>query len=229
VILLAGKLPDDFGSWRNLAITLLGIALFIVGSRVWGNAFKSLRNGHRIAHLLGALVLILGGVVFVTGWGQMYQSGNPEFLDSLIVTLYYALGTVPAEIIFGLILAYILYQDIIGKEAFRMLYFLPYITPSISSAVVFQIIFSSRETSLANQIVGWFGISPLKWRFEPRPVLQLLGFNVSGLAGGPSLALVSIIFFGIWSFIGYNTVIFLSGLGNIPKEIYEAAEIDWQQ
>jgi len=215
-----------FGSWKNLAIVISGILLFIAGSRVWSKAFQTLANGKRLAHLLGALILILGGVVFVTGWGQMYQSGNPEFLDSLIVTLYYALGTVPAEIIFGLILAYILYQDIMGKEVFRMIYFLPYITPSISSAVVFQIIFSSRETSLANRLIGLFGISPLKWRFEPKPILQLLGFNVSGLAGGPSLALITIIFFGIWSFIGYNTVIFLAGLGNIPKEIYEAAEID---
>jgi multiple sugar transport system permease protein len=133
---------------------------------------------------------------------------------------------VPAEVILGLVLAYILYQDIVGKETFRMIYFLPYITPSISSAVVFQIIFSSRETSLANQFIALFGIDPLKWRFEPRPVLQLLGFDVSGIGGGPSLALLTIMFFGIWSFVGYNTVIFLSGLGNIPKEIYEAAEID---
>ncbi len=57
-------------------------------------------------------------------------------------------------------------------------------------------------------------------------MLKLLGVNVSGLAGGPSLALLTIIIFGIWSFVGYNTVIFLSGLGNIPKEIYEAAEMD---
>ncbi len=211
-----------FGSWKNVGIVAAGIALFYAGSKVWGKAFQSLR----IARLIGALILILGGVVFITGWMQMYETGNSEFLDSLIVTLYYALGTVPAEVIFGLVLAYILYQDIVGKEAFRMIYFLPYITPSISSAVVFQIIFSSRETSLANQFIGLFGISPLKWRFEPRPVLQLLGFNVSGIGGGPSLALLTIIFFGIWSFIGYNTVIFLSGLGNIPKEIYEAAEID---
>ena len=215
-----------FGSWKNVGIIIAGIALFYAGSKVWGKAFQSLKNGKKLARLVGALILILGGVVFVTSWTQMYETGNSEFLDSLIVTLYYALGTVPAEVIFGLVLAYILYQDIVGKEAFRMIYFLPYITPSISSAVVFQIIFSSRETSLANQFIGLFGISPLKWRFEPRPVLQLLGFNVSGIGGGPSLALLTIIFFGIWSFIGYNTVIFLSGLGNIPKEIYEAAEID---
>jgi multiple sugar transport system permease protein len=215
-----------FGSWGNLLVLLAGLGLFILGFFVWRRAFQTMNNGSRIAHILGALVLILGGVVFVTGWGLMYETGNQNFLNSLIVTIYYALGTVPAEIILGLVLAYILYQDIQGKQVFRMIYFLPYITPSISTAVVFQIIFSSRETSLANQFIGFFGVDPLRWRFEPKPILNLLGFDVSGLAGGPSLALVTIIFFGIWSFVGYNTVIFLSGLGNIPKEIYEAAEMD---
>jgi len=215
-----------FGSWWNLLVLVAGIALFVLGFYVWNKEFQSIKNGHRLAHIIGALVLILGGVIFVTGWGMMYETGNKDFLNSLIVTVYYALGTVPAEIILGLVLAYILYQDIIGKEAFRIIYFLPYITPSISTAVVFQIIFSSRETSLANRLIGLFGADPLKWRFEPKPVLNLLGLDVSGLAGGPSLALLTIILYGIWSFVGYNTVIFLSGLGNIPKEIYEAAEID---
>ena len=213
-----------FGSWWNLLVLVAGIALFVLGFYVEQGVSK-IKNGHRLAHIIGALVLILGSHL-VTGWGMMYETGNKDFLNSLIVTVYYALGTVPAEIILGLVLAYILYQDIIGKEAFRIIYFLPYITPSISTAVVFQIIFSSRETSLANRLIGFFGADPLKWRFEPKPVLNLLGLDVSGLAGGPSLALLTIILYGIWSFVGYNTVIFLSGLGNIPKEIYEAAEID---
>lgn len=215
-----------FGSWWNLLVLVAGLGLMLLGSMVWGKAFQTLSHGRRLAHIAGALVLVLGGVIFVTGWGMMFRTGNKDFLNSLIVTVYYALGTVPAEIILGLVLAYILYQDIVGKEVFRMIYFLPYITPSISTAVVFQIIFSSRETSLANRLIGLFGVDPLKWRFEPKPVLKLLGFKVNGLAGGPSLALLTIIIFGIWSFVGYNTVIFLSGLGNIPKEIYEAAEID---
>ena len=215
-----------FGSWWNLLVLVAGMGLMFLGSMVWGKAFQTLSRGRRLANIAGALVLVLGGVIFVTGWGMMFRTGNKDFLNSLIVTVYYALGTVPAEIILGLVLAYILYQDIVGKEVFRMIYFLPYITPSISTAVVFQIIFSSRETSLANRLIGLFGVDPLKWRFEPKPVLKLLGFKVNGLAGGPSLALLTIIIFGIWSFVGYNTVIFLSGLGNIPKEIYEAAEID---
>jgi multiple sugar transport system permease protein len=69
-------------------------------------------------------------------------------------------------------------------------------------------------------------MDPLKWRFEPKAVTTLLGMNLEGFWAGPSLALVTIILFGIWTFIGYNTVIFLAGLGNVPKEIYEAAEMD---
>jgi len=215
-----------FGSWKNLLIILVGIGLLIAAEWVWKKAFRSNKNGEMIAKLLGAVVLLAGGGLFVTGWMQMAESGNAQFLNSLVVTLYYALGTVPAEIILGMVLAYILYQEIVGKEIFRMLYFLPYVTPSVTTAVVFQIIFSSRDTSLANRLIGWFGADPLKWRFEPKPFLNLLGINLKGFLAGPSLALISIILYGIWSFVGYNTVIFLAGLGNIPKETYEAAEID---
>jgi multiple sugar transport system permease protein len=125
-----------------------------------------------------------------------------------------------------MILAYILFQNIKGKEIFRMIYFMPYITPTVTTAVVFQIIFSSRDTSIANMVMNVLGMDPLKWRFEPRPVTQLLGLNLEGFLAGPSLALVTIILFGIWTYVGYNAVIFLAGLGNIPQEIYEAAEID---
>ncbi len=215
-----------FGSWTNLLITLAGIALIVAAFWLWNDAFKTLSQRKQILKLLAAVVFILGGVIFVTGWGQMYDSGNKSFLKSLIITLYYALGTVPAEVILGMILAFLLYQDIVGKDIFRMIYFLPYVTPSVTSAVVFQIIFSLRETSIANVVLGWFGISPQKWRFEPKPVLNLLGLNLTGFLAGPSLALVTIMLYGIWSFVGYNSVIFLAGLGNIPKETYEAAEID---
>lgn len=215
-----------FGKWENLALLIIGLGVIGLAFWVWNNAFKTKRTGPKIAKLVGAVIMIAGGAIFLTGWGQMMEMGNKQFLTSLIITLYYALGTVPAEIIIGLILAYILYQDIIGKEFFRMLYFLPYVTPSVTTAVVFQIIFSLRETSFANTLIGFFGIDPVKWRFEPKPLLNMLGINWKGFFAGPSLALVTIIIYGIWSFVGYNTVIFLAGLGNIPKETYEAAEID---
>ncbi len=121
---------------------------------VWNKAFRSSSTGGLIAKLLAAVILIVAGFVLTSGWGRMIAAGNSDFLNSLIITLYYALGTVPAEIILGMVLAYILFQNIKGKEIFRMIYFLPYIMPTVSTAVVFQIIFSSRETSIANMLLG---------------------------------------------------------------------------
>jgi len=215
-----------FGNWTNLLFILAGVILIVAAYWIWNKAFRSLSKGEMIARIIGAILLLAGGVIFISGWAQMNETGDPRFLESLIVTLYYALGTVPAEIVIGMVLAFILYQDIKGKDTFRMIFFLPYVTPAVSTAVVFQIIFSNRPTNIANTVIGLFGIDPLKWRFESKPVTTLLGMNLEGFWSGPSLALVTIILFGVWTFIGYNTVIFLAGLGNVPKELYEAAEID---
>ena len=108
-----------------------------------------------------------------------------------------------------------------------MLYFLPYITPVVATAVVFRTIFSPRDTALANQALSWIGMGPQKWLFEARPFFTVFfGLPAESFTGGPSMALVSVILFGVWSFVGSNVVVFLAGLGGIPKEIYEAAEID---
>jgi multiple sugar transport system permease protein len=221
-----GHYFDIFGDLTGFLMFLAGIGLFVLAYNVWNKAFRSVKAGGFLARLLASVILIAGGFVLTSGWGRMIAAGNSDFLNSLIITLYYALGTVPLEIILGMVLAYILFQNIKGKEIFRMIYFLPYITPTVSTAVVFQIIFSSRETSIANMVVGFFGMDPLKWRFEPNPVSELLGLNLQGFLAGPSLALVTIMLFGIWTYVGYNAVIFLAGLGNIPQEVYEAAEID---
>lgn len=235
-----------FGDWRSLILLAIGIGLVIFGFWVWRNAFKNQKHGAIISKIVSLVIILVGLIFFSTSWrlmseggtlikagwlaregaGPVIAKGNKDFLNSLMVTLYYALGTVPAEIIIGMVIAYILYQGIKGKEIFRMIFFLPYVTPAVTTAVVFQIIFSNRPTSIANTVVGLLGMDPLRWRFEPKPVTTLLGMNLTGFWSGPSLALVTIILFGIWTYIGYNTVIFLAGLGNVPKEVYEAAEMD---
>jgi ABC-type sugar transport system permease subunit len=73
------------------------------------------------------------------------------------------------------------------------------------------------------------GLDTLGWLNEPTGIFQLMaGSSVTlpAWAAGPSLSLVVIIIFGIWSFVGFNTVIFLAGLGGIPTSLYEAASID---
>ncbi len=215
------------GDWQGVAIFIVGLVLIITAYWIWQNAFRSMDNRKLVVGALGSFVLLVAGWMTASGWGRMIAAGDQDFLESLPRTLYYAMGTVPAEIAVALVLAYLLYQKIHGQEFFRMLYFLPYITPVVATAVVFRTIFNSRETSLANQFLSFFGKEPQRWLFEPKPFNNVMfGLNLEGFWAGPSMALVSIIFFGIWTYVGYNTVIFLAGLGSIPSELYEAAEID---
>lgn len=221
-------LGDDF---IGLLIFIGGFALLMIAYFVWTAAFKSTSNKKLIVGAITALVLIAGGFAISSGWARIMEVGDTRFLDALPITVFYSLGTVPAEIVIALVLAYILFQKIKGQEFFRMLYFLPYITPVVATAVVFRTIFSPRETSLANQVIEWVSLGnmgPFKWLFESKP-FNVIFFgleNLEGFFAGPSMALVSITFFGIWTYIGYNTVIFLAGLGAIPNDLYEAAEID---
>ncbi len=216
------------GDWTGLLLFLLGIGILILAYILWNKASKAKANLITTLKITAVALIILFGIIITFGWDKMIAAGDEEFLNSLIITVFYAVGSVPLQLIIALVLAYILFQNIKGKELFRMIFFLPYVTPVVTTAVVFRIIFSPRETSLANILIGKLGIEPLKWLFEPKAISELMfGLkDLSGLLAGPSLALITIILFGVWTFVGYNTVIFLAGLGGISKEVYEAAEID---
>lgn len=240
---------DLLGSWGGALAFVAGLFALLAAHWLWTTAFAK-SGWHRSGRVIIALLLMASGVVIALGWRTMLALGDGDFLGSLVITLYYALGTVPVQIAIALVLATMLFQKIRGRETFRMIYFLPYVTPQVAVAVVFAQIFSPRGSSLspgsnsiANQVLALFGIEPQRWLFEPTPLLELLfgdqigSFNawlgnmgvawqLDGLWLGPSLALVSIILFGIWTYTGLNVVIFLAGLGGIPKELYEAAEID---
>lgn len=216
------------GDWGGALVFAIGFILLFLAYLSWNQAFKAQSNRGMILKLGAAFLLIAGWLVIPVGWERMMVAGDKNFLGSLPITLFYALSTVPAELFIAMILAYILFQKIRGQEFFRMLYFLPYITPVVAAAVVFRTIFSPRETSLANQFLDFFNLPIQKWLFEPRSVTGLLlgTPDIEGFLAGPSLALVSVALFGVWTYVGYNTVIFLAGLGSIPGELYEAAEID---
>jgi multiple sugar transport system permease protein len=221
------------GDWLGAGIFFGGFILWLVAYIVWDNAAKNRDSSPLVRRWIPLLMVLAGFIAIGQGWGRMQAAGDPRFLNTLPVTAYYALGSVPIQLAISLVLAYILFQKIRGQEIFRMIFFLPYVTPVIATALVFRTIFSPRETSIANRFLTSIGLDPQKWLFEARPFLEVVfGIKLNGFLAGPSMALVAIIAFGVWTFIGYNTVIFLAGLGNIPKEVYEAAEIDganqWQ-
>ena len=121
------------------------------------------------------------------------------------------------------------YQSVLDSTAFWQSFFLPYITSTVASSAVWVWIFNPKHGPL-NQILEAIGIAPQQWMLQPRGVFQLLGravgIDVPKWAAGPSQALVAIMVFVIWFYVGWDTVIFLAGLGSIPPELYDAAKID---
>jgi multiple sugar transport system permease protein len=217
------------------ALAFFGGLVMIMGAHwLWTDAFRR-SGGATYLRVAGATVLLASGVFISLGWNLMREAGDDRFLEGLVRTVYYGFGSVPLQILLALGLASLLFQKIKGQELFRMLYFLPYVTPAVAGAAIFRSLFSPRPERPVNALLDFFGIPAQQWMFEARPVSQLLfgglleRFGVTDFSGfwaGPSLALVTVIIFGIWTYTGYNAVIFLAGLGNIPKDLYEAAEID---
>ena len=157
---------------------------------------------------------------------------DPEFGRSMAATLYYVIGTVPVSVFLGLIVANLLAQRIRARAFYRTMYFLPYVTSVVAAAAVWTLVFypASSERGLANAVMTWLGLPPQFWVEESQGVVQLIGshfhLRVPDWAAGPSLALVCVIIFSIWSSFGFDVVVLLAGLTSVPKEIYEAAALD---
>ncbi|MDQ6670561.1 MAG: sugar ABC transporter permease [Chloroflexota bacterium] len=148
---------------------------------------------------------------------------------ALLVTATYALISVPLQLGLGLWIAYLLYQKVRGQEVFRVLFFLPYITSTVASAAVWSYLYSP-DNGLLNSALRLVGLPAQHWLTEPRGVLALMGHAIGVdlplWMQGPSMALVSLIAFTTWVFVGYDIAIFLAGLGNVPTELYDAARVD---
>jgi multiple sugar transport system permease protein len=136
---------------------------------------------------------------------RMLEDSN--LLQSFKNTGIYIIFTVPIGIFLSILIAVLLNQKIKGKSVYRTLYFLPVITMPAAIAMVWRWLYNS-DYGLLNYLLSIFGIKGPQWVSDPK------------------IALYSIIVVAIWSGLGYNMVIFLSGLQGIPRSYYEAAEID---
>lgn len=140
------------------------------------------------------------------------------FWRSLLNNFTFALIVVPAQTALAVALAVLLNQKLRGMAIFRTFFFLPVVFPMALVAVVWTLIFARDASGLLNGFLSWlsFGLIP------PQDWL-----------GNPALALTSIAVMSIWAGVGFQMVIVLAALQDIPPELYEAASIDkasrWQQ
>lgn len=136
------------------------------------------------------------------------------FWKSLWNTLYYTIGTVPVNMIISLLLALLLNRQIMFRAFFRGSLFLPSVISTVVAGTLWQWIFNDNY-GIANYVLNMLGISSVGWLTNPK------------------IAMVPIIIATLWLRIGYNLVIYLAGLQNIPRMYYEASIVDganwWQQ
>lgn len=130
-----------------------------------------------------------------------------EVWQSLYNSFRYVLLVVPIGLFLSTILAALLNSKIKGKGLYRTLYYLPSVTISAAVAMIWKWIFDERMGIL-------------------NAVLNKLGFAGHNWLTNSSTALYCIAAVGIWMGIGYNMVILLAGMQNIPKTYYEVAQID---
>ncbi len=167
--------------------------------------------------------------VFVGLDNYIRALSGKDFWNALVVTFSYALMTTPFTIALGLFFAYLLYQGVRGRGVYRVIFFLPYVISTVGSAIVWSWVFDPRS-GMANFILTRIGLAPLRWLIEPTGVFEVMAeglhWTLPSWAAGPSVALVAVAIFSIWQSMGFDVIIFLAGLTNIPGELYEAARID---
>ncbi|HEY8803558.1 MAG TPA: sugar ABC transporter permease [Clostridium sp.] len=136
-----------------------------------------------------------------------HMFSDPAVWHATLNTLEYTAISVPVGVILSIGIAVLLNSKIKGKTIYRTIYFLPMVSAPAAIAMVWKWLYSS-DFGLFNYLLSLIGIHGPNWLTNPK------------------LALLSIIVVGIWSYLGYNMIILLAGLQEIPKSFYEAAEID---
>ncbi|MFD2657364.1 MULTISPECIES: carbohydrate ABC transporter permease [Gracilibacillus] len=177
--------------------------------------------------LLGISVIVLFPIVatfilafadwkFVTGIDQLQWIGfdnfvalasDEKFIKSVINNAIF-IFTVPITMLCALFLAIIIDKNVYLKSYFKVAFFMPYISSVVAIAVVWQVLFHPSQGPI-NQVLMTLGIeNPPTWISDP------------------NFALISLMIIHIWISIGFSLIVYIAGLQSIPKELYEAADID---
>ena len=223
------KIVGDIGSFW---VFILGLLVMIASYWVWSE-FKNKFSNKFYCLFISLLLLIVSLFLINISWADMMAKGDEDFLNSLIYIFYYSFFAITTEVGLGLLIAFALYQKLKGKQLFQMVLLFPYITPAVMGGAVFFIIFGKAENSILNEFIGFVGYDPQMWLFDKRKLSEVLfGVKMEGFFAGPSLALTTSIFYGVWSYTGYYAIILLAGLSIIPSDLYEAAKAEgasrWQ-
>lgn len=142
------------------------------------------------------------------GMGNFKElSTDPFFITSIKNTFTFAIWVTLFSVVLSLFLAIALERKTRMSAFYEAVYFLPVITPMVPVSVVWKWIYDPAY-GLLNYILSFFGISPVGWLVYPKT------------------AMIAIIIMSVWKTVGYNMIILLVGMRDIPQTYHEAASID---
>ncbi|TDV57480.1 carbohydrate ABC transporter permease [Actinophytocola oryzae] len=187
-----------------LAPFLLLYLLFIVGPALYGLVMSFFDTS-----------MVSSGLGGFAGFDNYAEAlSSPDFWAALWHTIWFTILTTPPLIVLALVFALLAERASRGRWFFRLAFFLPYILPSAVVALI------------------WI------WMYTPAlgllsRTMTALGFDEPNWLGDPDLAMVSLAVTTVWWTLGFNFVLYLAGLQEIPRDLYEASAMDgagpWQQ
>jgi len=147
------------------------------------------------------------GNIFIGLGNYQKMIGDMQVWHAVGNTLKYTLIVVPFTIIISMVIAVLLNDKLRGKSIYRTIYFIPMVAAPAAITMVWKWLYNN-QFGLLNVLLEKIGMGSINW------------------IDGPNVSLISVAIIGIWSTVGYNMVLLLAGLQEIPRDYYEASSID---
>ncbi len=195
---------DTKSSLVFLAPFVVLYVLFIIGPAIYGVVMSFFNTS-----------LVQPGLGEFLGLDNYREAlGSSDFWSSMWHTVWFTILTTPPLVVLAFVLALLAERAVRGRWFIRLAFFAPYILPSATVALIWVWIYTP-------------GIGLLT------DALDRIGITAPNFLGDPNWAMYSLAITTVWWTLGFNFVLYLAGLSEIPRQLYEAAAIDgagpWQQ
>ncbi|MDQ0913926.1 carbohydrate ABC transporter permease [Paenibacillus sp. V4I5] len=194
----------DLNAYLFLLPSIVILGLFLIYPIIW-SVIVSFKNVKPIALKNAGLFEIPGTFV---GWDN-YSAAihNPLFFKAIVNTAYFGVLFIPLSMFGAVFLAILVNQKLKGVNFVRSIFFIPYIISIVSGSLIFMFLFNG-DKGLVNALLLKFGLTGPNW------------------LANAAWAMPVIVLMSCWRNIGYYMLIYLSGLQNIPKDLYEVADVE---
>lgn len=194
----------DLNAYLFLLPSIVVLGLFLIYPIIW-SVIVSFKDIKPIVLRTAGLFEIPGSFVGFDNYKAALH--NPLFFKAVINTAYFGVLFIPLSVFGSVFLAMLVNQKLKGVNFVRSIFFIPYIISIVSGSLIFMFLFNG-DKGLVNAL------------------LQKIGLNGPNWLANAVWAMPVIVLMSCWRNIGYYMIIYLSGLQNIPKDLYEVADVE---